>query len=58
MGTNDTLLLALDMDDRFEEAEELWSKILQTNTRSVSKRLFSRMVSNYDRHRVPEKAAR
>lgn len=55
MGTYDTLLLALDRDDRVEEAEELWSMILERNTRSVSKRLFSRMVSIYDRHRVPEK---
>ncbi|KAK8968287.1 Pentatricopeptide repeat-containing protein [Platanthera guangdongensis] len=55
MGTYDTLLLALDRDGRLEEAEELWPMILQTNTRSVSKRLFSRMVSIYDRRRVSEK---
>ncbi|KAK8959616.1 Pentatricopeptide repeat-containing protein [Platanthera guangdongensis] len=33
MGTCDTLLLALDRDDRLEEAEELRRMILQTNTR-------------------------
>ncbi|KAK8955042.1 Pentatricopeptide repeat-containing protein [Platanthera zijinensis] len=55
MGTYDTLLLALDRDGRLDEAEELWRMILQTNTRSVSKRLFSRMVSIYDRRRVSEK---
>lgn len=55
MGTYDTLLLALDMDGRVDEAETIWNVILQTHTRSVSKRLFSRMISLYERHRVPEK---
>lgn len=55
MGTYDTLLLALDMDGRVDEAATIWSTILQTHTRSVSKRLFSRMIALYDHHHIPEK---
>lgn len=55
MATYDTLLLALDKDHRLNEAEELWAVIMERNTRSVPKRLFSRMVALYDHHRVPEK---
>ncbi|KAH0985469.1 hypothetical protein GBA52_012646 [Prunus armeniaca] len=50
MGTYDTLLLAFDMDQRVDEAESLWNMILHTHTRSISKRLFSRMISLYDHH--------
>lgn len=55
MATYDTLLLAFDMDKRVDEAETLWNMILHTSTRSVSKRLFSRMISLYDHHHVLEK---
>ena len=55
MGTYDTLLLALDMDRRVDEAETIWNMILQTHMRSVSKRLFSRMIALYEHHHVPEK---
>ncbi|XP_020256565.1 pentatricopeptide repeat-containing protein At4g18975, chloroplastic [Asparagus officinalis] len=55
MGTYDTLLLALDMEGRIDEAETIWNVILQTHTRSVSKRLFSRMIALYEHHHVPEK---
>ncbi|XP_058091653.1 pentatricopeptide repeat-containing protein At4g18975, chloroplastic [Magnolia sinica] len=55
MGTYDTLLLAFDMDGRVDEAESIWNMILQTHTRSVSKRVFSRMISLYDHHHMPEK---
>ncbi|KAK6932280.1 hypothetical protein RJ641_001904 [Dillenia turbinata] len=55
MGTYDTLLLAFDMDRRVDEAESLWSMILHAHTRSVSKRLFSRMISLYDHHNMQEK---
>lgn len=55
MGTYDTLLLAFERDGRMNEAEELWSMIIQRHTRSVSKRLFSRMISLYDHYRLPEK---
>ncbi|KAF6173972.1 hypothetical protein GIB67_039923 [Kingdonia uniflora] len=55
MGTYDTLLLAFDMDQRVDEAESLWNMILHTHTRSVSKRLFSRMISLYDHHEMTNK---
>ncbi|KAH0459168.1 hypothetical protein IEQ34_011982 [Dendrobium chrysotoxum] len=55
MGTYDSLLLAFERDGRLKEAEELWRMILQRHTRSVSKRLFSRMIALYDHHHVSEK---
>ncbi|XP_077254001.1 pentatricopeptide repeat (PPR) superfamily protein isoform X2 [Tasmannia lanceolata] len=55
MGTYDTLLLAFDMDGRVDEAESIWNMVLQLYTRSVSKRLFSRIISLYDHHHLPEK---
>lgn len=55
MGTYDTLLLAFDMDKRVDEAESLWNMILHTHTRSISKRLFSRMISLYDHHDLQDK---
>lgn len=55
MGTYDTLLLAFDMDQRVDEAESLWNMILHTHTRSISKWLFSRMISLYDHHNMQDK---
>ncbi|KAM0952340.1 putative pentatricopeptide repeat-containing protein [Dioscorea sansibarensis] len=55
MGTYDTLLLAFDMDGRLDETEIIWNMILQTHSRSVSKRLFSRIISLYEHHHMPEK---
>lgn len=55
MGTYDVLLLAFDMEGRVEEAECIWNMILQKYDRSVSKRLFSRMISLYDHHHLPDK---
>ncbi|KAG9147221.1 hypothetical protein Leryth_018194 [Lithospermum erythrorhizon] len=55
MGTYDILLHAFDMEERVDEAEKLWNMILHTNTRSVSRLLFSRMISLYDHHGLPEK---
>nr|XP_011461232.1 PREDICTED: pentatricopeptide repeat-containing protein At4g18975, chloroplastic-like isoform X2 [Fragaria vesca subsp. vesca] len=55
MATYDTLLLAFDMDNRLDEAESLWNMILHTHTRSISKRLFSRMISLYDHHEMKTK---
>lgn len=55
METYDTLLLAFDMDRRIDEAQSLWDMILKVHTRSTSKRLFSRMVSLYDHHHLPDK---
>ncbi|KAF9589658.1 hypothetical protein IFM89_026792 [Coptis chinensis] len=55
MGTYDTLLLAFDVDQRIDEAESLWNMIVHMHTRSVSKRLFSRMITLYDHHSMPAK---
>ncbi|KAF3952250.1 hypothetical protein CMV_022173 [Castanea mollissima] len=55
MGTYDILLLAFDMDQRVDEAESLWNMILHVHTRSISKRLFSRMISLYDHHNIQNK---
>ncbi|XP_022139303.1 pentatricopeptide repeat-containing protein At4g18975, chloroplastic isoform X2 [Momordica charantia] len=55
MGTYDSLLLAFDMDKRVDEAESLWNMILHTHTRSISKQLFSRMISLYDHHDLQDK---
>ncbi|CAM8985850.1 unnamed protein product [Rhodiola kirilowii] len=55
MATYDTLLLAFDMEKRVDEAESLWNMILHTHTRSISKQLFSRMISLYDHHDMQDK---
>ncbi|RXH86354.1 hypothetical protein DVH24_017407 [Malus domestica] len=55
MGTYDTLLLAFDMDQRVDEAESLWNMILHTHSRSISRRLFSRMISLYHHHDMQSK---
>lgn len=55
MATYDCLLLAFDMDKRLDEAEMLWNVILHSHDRSISKRLFSRMISVYDHHNMPNK---
>lgn len=55
MGTYDILLLAFAMDQRVDEAESLWNMILHVHTRSISKRLFSRMISLYDHHNIQDK---
>ncbi|CAI9087888.1 OLC1v1022077C1 [Oldenlandia corymbosa var. corymbosa] len=55
LETYDSLLLAFDKDCRADEAEMLWDMILRTHMRSTSKRLFSRMISLYDHHKMPEK---
>ncbi|KAH6781076.1 Pentatricopeptide repeat superfamily protein [Perilla frutescens var. hirtella] len=53
MSTYDLLLLAFDMDRRLDEAKMLWDMILRTHDRSILKRLFSRMISLYDHHNLP-----
>lgn len=55
MGTYDTMILAFDMDGRVDEAEALWDIICQKHTRSVPRMLFSRMISMYERHNMPQK---
>lgn len=53
--TYDTLLLALFMDGRVDEAESIWDTVIQTHTRSVPRRLFSRMILMYDIRHCPDK---
>ena len=53
--TYDTLLLALFMDGRLDEVESVWNTILQTYTRSVPKKLFSRMIQIYNTRHLPDK---
>ncbi|WVZ66259.1 hypothetical protein U9M48_015506 [Paspalum notatum var. saurae] len=53
--TYDTLLLALFMDGRVDEAESIWNTVIETHTRSVPKRLFSRMILMYDIRQRPDK---
>ncbi|KAK7282035.1 hypothetical protein RIF29_10517 [Crotalaria pallida] len=55
MGTYDTLLLAFDKDQRVDEAESLWNMIINAHMRSVSKRLFARMIAIYDHHNMKDK---
>lgn len=55
MGTYDVLLLAFDMEGRVDEAETIWCAVLETHTRSISRRLFSRMIALYDHHHMPAK---
>ncbi|XP_075517650.1 pentatricopeptide repeat-containing protein At4g18975, chloroplastic [Primulina tabacum] len=52
-ATYDCLLLAFDMDGRPDEAATLWNMILHAHDRSISKMLFSRMISLYDHHNMP-----
>jgi pentatricopeptide repeat protein len=54
LGTYDTLLLAFNKDDRVDEAKSLWNMIIHVHTRSMSKRLFSRMISLYDHHNMQD----
>nr|KAJ0203715.1 hypothetical protein LSAT_V11C500236320 [Lactuca sativa] len=54
MGTFDTLLHAFDMEQRVDEAESFWNMILHTHERSISKRLFSRIISIYAHHNMPQ----
>lgn len=54
LGTYDTLLLAFDKDDRVDEAKSLWNMIIYVHTRSMSKRLFARMISLYDHHNMQD----
>ncbi|GAB2239919.1 hypothetical protein Droror1_Dr00020437 [Drosera rotundifolia] len=55
MTTYDTLLLAFDMESRIDEAASLWNMILLTHRHSVSKQLFSRMITLYDHNSITEK---
>ncbi|KAF3319932.1 pentatricopeptide repeat-containing protein [Carex littledalei] len=54
-STYDTLLVAFNMEGRIDEAEFIYSKIVEDHTRSTPKKLFSRMISIYDHHHLPNK---
>ncbi|KAL4562175.1 hypothetical protein LXL04_034369 [Taraxacum kok-saghyz] len=54
MGTFDTLIHAFDMEERVDEAESFWNMILHTHQRSISKRLFSRIIAMYAHHHMPQ----
>ncbi|KAK4279290.1 hypothetical protein QN277_011090 [Acacia crassicarpa] len=47
MGSYFTLLNALAQDDRLDEAEELWTKLLMQNMESLPRRFFDKMISIY-----------
>ncbi|XP_028784408.1 pentatricopeptide repeat-containing protein At4g21190 isoform X2 [Neltuma alba] len=47
MGSYFTLLNALAEDDRLDEAEELWTKLLMQNLESLPRRFFDKMISIY-----------
>ncbi|MBA0630107.1 hypothetical protein Godav_002235 [Gossypium davidsonii] len=40
---------------RVIQAGSLWNTVLHTHSRSISKRLFSRMISVFDHHSMPNK---
>ncbi|MBA0568839.1 hypothetical protein Golob_006306 [Gossypium lobatum] len=43
------------MGNRVDEARSLWNMVLHTHSRSISKRLFSRMISLFYHHSMPDK---
>ncbi|KAK7380400.1 hypothetical protein VNO78_32910 [Psophocarpus tetragonolobus] len=55
MGSYFTLLNALAEDDRLDEAEELWTKLLMQYMESVPRRLFDKMLSIYNKRGMHEK---
>ncbi|MFQ6643800.1 hypothetical protein Gotur_017515 [Gossypium turneri] len=50
-----SLLLFVTMGNRVDEARSLWNMVLHTHSRSISKRLFSRMISLFHHHSMPDK---
>ncbi|XP_061337353.1 pentatricopeptide repeat-containing protein At4g21190 [Gastrolobium bilobum] len=55
MGSYFTLLNALAEDDRLEEAEELWTKLLMQYMESLPRRFFDKMISIYHKRGMHEK---
>ncbi|KAH9323322.1 hypothetical protein KI387_017961, partial [Taxus chinensis] len=55
MGTYDTMILALDVEGRVDEAQELWDIISLKHSRAIPRMLFSRMISMYEKHNMPGK---
>ncbi|KAK2366885.1 pentatricopeptide repeat-containing protein, chloroplastic [Trifolium repens] len=55
MGSYFTLLNALAEDDRLDEAEELWTKLLMQYTESLPRRFFDKMISIYCKRNMQDK---
>lgn len=55
MGSYFTLLNALAEDDRVDEAEELWTKLLMQYTESLPRRFFDKMISIYCKRGLHDK---
>lgn len=55
MGSYFTLLNALGQDDRLDEAEELWTKLLMQYMESLPRRFFDKMISLYRKRGMHEK---
>lgn len=55
MGSYFTLLNALAEDDRLDEAEELWTKLLMQYLESLPRRFFDKMLSIYYKRGMHEK---
>lgn len=55
MGSYFTLLNALAQDDRLDEAEELWTKLLMQYMESLPRRFFDKMISLYRKRGMHEK---
>ncbi|BAU02224.1 hypothetical protein LR48_Vigan10g108400 [Vigna angularis] len=55
MGSYFTLINALVNDDRLDEAEELWTKLLMRYMESLPRRFFDKMISIYHKRGMHEK---
>ncbi|OIW08062.1 hypothetical protein TanjilG_20163 [Lupinus angustifolius] len=55
MGSYFTLLHALAEDDRLDEAEELWTKLLMQYLESLPSKFFDKMISIYHKRGMHEK---
>ncbi|KAI9112947.1 hypothetical protein K1719_016061 [Acacia pycnantha] len=55
MGSYFTLLNALAEDDRLDEAEELWTKLLMQYLESLPRRFFDKMISIYYKRGIHNK---
>lgn len=55
MGSYFTLLNALAEDDRLDEAEELWTKLLMQYMEALPRRFFDKMISLYYKRGMHEK---
>lgn len=55
MGSYFMLLNALAEDDRLDEAEELWTKLLMQNLESLPRKFFDKMISIYYKRGMQKK---